>query len=956
MLTPQRTFIAHIAPKINKPATIKGQHIPYYSNVEMLRTYNHGATLVLQRVFDGKETDVVVNKSEVCSTMKALNNMTLDSFKNDTDFNPDALAGIYEPKSTYKPAATNRAFFTLANDADINEYCVGKDIHEIVQQDRPRCAFFDLDIKKEALVAFMKRPEALMPDAATLVDSILQMTINEVKRLAKDFGYTAQLNEIVSKRHREGKWSFHIVFKSIGFANHRSHVNFYNYLEKNSQFIAALTTDHIFDRLDKTTQGFAVFKSTKTGGFQFVAERGDPQNVTDMMVSECFINGCQLYVFDEKDVSHCDQKLRRIAADTKFDEEDIDQCDKFMRVFKPDIVSSFCRPHAKGSRIHYDRLKPSYCGICNREHESYGSLFLYVNFVTGKLQYGCQRENKKDSTLVDVCAVPEIVAKLKSASGFAADKIGNDVLDIIKDDAIVPLPMSDQKPAKRGPGRPKKQPAGALADGLTPQLTPGEPVQLMNRIRAKYLKERKPVKFDYNDPYSYIEFIDGVQTTNFKTEEALFEYIASNASRVIAKLSSSGFVTKRLSARDDVGGKTLGDLTDAKMLKTKVVIDDDKGKTFCIGELIDNFTLPYDVIRFEPWEYETDKSSIYCYPGLAVQRTDEVVDLTKILNFLKEIWCNGDETTYRYLLKWLQVAMNESQQRTECMIFIYSSETGTGKNTICDFLKIIFGSLAYEICGLAPMIEKHSVLELGRKLVIVDEQKADTSENGAAYDLLKNAITRTVMNVNPKGLSEFQARSFSNFIMTSNNINAIKSDNQERRILYLQCNPKYKGNIQYWNEFRSEVMNKRYAAAFYTYIMGLDLSDIDIRKVPLTELREEVIEVNKPTIEYFLDRIASDYNIPIDWNYNIEPAFLDKLSDEEKKLALNTVEAWRQNKECVLVASEFYKKYLAYCNSLQIRGITGQGKFGSIVKCIFDSKKSGNIIYNITKRLQPVGK
>ncbi len=479
-----------------------------------------------------------------------------------------------------------------------------------------------------------------------------------------------------------------------------------------------------------------------------------------------------------------------------------------------------------------------------------------------------------------------------------------------------------------------------------------EPVQLMNRIRAKYLNESKPVKFDYDDPYEYTDFIRGMQTTAFKTEEALFEYVASNASRVIAKLSSSGFVTKCISARDDVGGKTLGDLTDAKMSKTKIVIDDEKGKTFYVGELIDNFTLPCSIIRFEPWENETEKSSIYCYPGLAVQRTDEVIDLKKILSFLKEIWCNNDETIYRYLLKWFQVAMDKSQRRTECMVFIYSSETGTGKNTICDFLKIIFGSLAYEISGLAPMLGKHSTLELGRKLVIVDEQKADTSENGAAYNRLKSAITRNVMNVNPKGLAQFQARAFSNFIMTSNNINAIKSNDRERKVLYLRCNPKYKGNIKYWNEFRGEVMNKRYAAAFYTYIMDLDLSDIDIRKIPLTELREEIVDVKKTPIEYFLDKIALDYNVPIDWNYNIEPAFLQNLSDEDKKLAINKVIGWQQNKEGVIAASEFYKKYLAYCDSMRVRGVMGQGTFYSAVKRIFENKKSSNSIYNITKRLQ----
>ncbi len=65
-----------------------------------------------------------------------------------------------------------------------------------------------------------------------------------------------------------------------------------------------------------------------------------------------------------------------------------------------------------------------------------------------------------------------------------------------------------------------------------------------------------------------------------------------------------------------------------------------------------------------------------------------------MLDFIKEVICNNDDESYKYLMTWLYYLIDKPEEQTNIAIFLLS-EQGTGKNTFTTFISLILGKHLY---------------------------------------------------------------------------------------------------------------------------------------------------------------------------------------------------------------------------------------------------------------------
>lgn len=126
----------------------------------------------------------------------------------------------------------------------------------------------------------------------------------------------------------------------------------------------------------------------------------------------------------------------------------------------------------------------------------------------------------------------------------------------------------------------------------------------------------------------------------------------------------------------------------------------------------------------------------------------------------------------------------------------------------------------------------------------------------ANFNELKSIITDDIIRINEKNQPRRDAENVANFIFVSNNAFPVKIESGDRRYLVLSCNGKHKGDFTYFNR-----LCKSFDESFYdnllTFFVNRDITYFNIRNIPMTESKQDLIEASRTPIDQF---ICDNYN------------------------------------------------------------------------------------------------
>lgn len=250
----------------------------------------------------------------------------------------------------------------------------------------------------------------------------------------------------------------------------------------------------------------------------------------------------------------------------------------------------------------------------------------------------------------------------------------------------------------------------------------------------------------------------------------------------------------------------------------------------------------YEKVNFLPNE-KAPTNTYNTFTGFYYDSENKTYDITKIQPFIDHVkfMCNNDEKTYTYLINWFAHIRQFPNKKTETAIVLYSDLQGTGKNTIIDIFNCLFKGYTSSISE--EDINQKFNKKFENKLFIAGDEISGSNKHDS--EKLKNLITQTIINIEPKGREQYQSNDRTNFLFTSNNDNAFKTGNGDRRFTMVRTEGKPKSK-QYYNDLRKLIEDDTVMADFDKYISSLDLTDFNTRNIPMTDYKKDVIKYNLP--------------------------------------------------------------------------------------------------------------
>jgi phage/plasmid-associated DNA primase len=275
--------------------------------------------------------------------------------------------------------------------------------------------------------------------------------------------------------------------------------------------------------------------------------------------------------------------------------------------------------------------------------------------------------------------------------------------------------------------------------------------------------------------------------------------------------------------------------------------------------------LNYDNISFNPPPIATPAYEFNTWTNYEILKYDLEEDnnniIDRFLDYMKNLFAN--EEVVNFLLAYFANRIRNPAIRNKVCIIIYGEE-GDGKNRITDIIKNIMGLSKFsEIETAKQLFESHSMVEFEKIFVCLNEAKG--KENYENSDRLKSRITTDTILLNPKGIAPFQINNYCDYIMTTNNNNAVNLDDKSRRYLYIETTSHYRRNVEFFNNFNNDIVeNKKALRIIYNYLYNYDIKKIIPsgnfqNHIPETKIQKTIINNNRDKILIFLEFFVEDF-------------------------------------------------------------------------------------------------
>jgi hypothetical protein len=253
------------------------------------------------------------------------------------------------------------------------------------------------------------------------------------------------------------------------------------------------------------------------------------------------------------------------------------------------------------------------------------------------------------------------------------------------------------------------------------------------------------------------------------------------------------------------------------------------------------------------------------YQTLAPCDNPKAVELFQ--DVLKAV-CNDHEETYDYMLRWFARMIQDPFHKSGvCPIFINQGQ-GTGKDTVCLWIKKVMGNHVGHFQQDEQLFEKHDTQKEGAVMMYLEEVGSGVCKSKA--EALKSMITSDTFSINPKCEKGYSVPNVGNFIMTTNKTDPVRIENTDRRFFPITGSKRLMGNTDYWDFLYSNAqLDQPKAADTWIYPVGkflesLPLKGFNVRKLPANEYKNEIITMSEDPVETFLKQWGGSDALAVD--------------------------------------------------------------------------------------------
>ena len=293
----------------------------------------------------------------------------------------------------------------------------------------------------------------------------------------------------------------------------------------------------------------------------------------------------------------------------------------------------------------------------------------------------------------------------------------------------------------------------------------------------------------------------------------------------------------------------------AKQILKKIVIKkvkkDGKKRPYSCWDLFMDHQLDFTVkaLKF----FSEDPQVFSYFRGYDFKELEEVKKdvIEPFLQHIKDVIANGNEEVYRYILVWIASILQKPNFKTGTALVILGNQ-GTGKNVFTNVICKLMARYANEnVTSIESVVGKFNAVLENKKLLVLNELQSIDANKYLNSDALKSVITDAKININQKNEPKRLTENVSNFIMVSNNNIPIKIETTDRRYMVTKTSDKHRGDFEYFDKL-CEGFNQDFYENLFTFFMMLDTKKYNLRKIPTTESKQNIVEASMSSYELFV--------------------------------------------------------------------------------------------------------
>lgn len=448
-------------------------------------------------------------------------------------------------------------------------------------------------------------------------------------------------------------------------------------------------------------------------------------------------------------------------------------------------------------------------------------------------------------------------------------------------------------------------------------------------------KHRRGKQYDVRDEtYYFRDFMRKFINTVWDDADEMGDFIRENINRVLARtIGMRGYIIKLSSKNSFHFSDELPSFNvrywsiDRKGADVIVSID---FKYELKNKYINLLTL-YDEVEFLPRgvfaENTFAKSNNFdMWTGfranlLPRNEVDSEI-IAPMLKHVKEVVANDSEDIFNYILTWLHHIFTRPEKKTKTAILLKSDLQQVGKGIFIEFLiNYVFGeALGVSVSGLKDITARFNENVINKIFVNCDELSSIDSglSYNAVFDIIKKIITDGTTTNELKGGKKWNPPDFKNLILCTQHDFTVKIEAGDSRYCAFECSPKYRGNRQYFDGLETAVFNQNAGNHFISYVAyGMFVPEgtalRNIKDIPQTELRQDMINMSLPSSVQFINEIydqftlwaevKEDDNVSTPWFVDMVP--IATLYEKYRDFCIETGE--RHQMKAVIFSKEMKK-------------------------------------------------
>jgi hypothetical protein len=245
--------------------------------------------------------------------------------------------------------------------------------------------------------------------------------------------------------------------------------------------------------------------------------------------------------------------------------------------------------------------------------------------------------------------------------------------------------------------------------------------------------------------------------------------------------------------------------------------------------------------------------------GFGVEPMPGTDKLRRLFRHTWRVICRGDKAKFQYLMRWLAWAVQNPDENPETVIVLQSRGEGSGKTTLSDAMRRIFGQHGTIISDPEQIIGRH-VDHLEFKAFVMIEEALFAGDPKEA-SRVRSRITSATISINPKHRKAYDAPNRMHAVLTTNHDWAVQAGKNARRWFVCEVSEDATFNKDWFTALNDD-LNSGGLEQLLNFLLKLKLGDWHPRKIVRTEelARQQLLSAN--SVEQWLWACAENGEIP----------------------------------------------------------------------------------------------